>query len=350
MRIKKIVTVRTASFILPLFLMTASVSCSLDVTTDVNRGPGIHFRAHSSPSVKATETTTNNLTDFWVTAISGTDTYFEDVQFSGSQTGTYYTSSTPYFWPSDGSTLNFLAYSPAKEDLGNPTITFNNKTKTMTGFKTEDAIADQVDFIYALASGSSANASTGVALKFGHALSQIQIKAKSENGSYTFKIKGAKIANVLPEGNLNLADGSWTGSGTKASYEVPEANSVEVTLNTNASDLMGLVGNAMLVPQQLTEWNKTSGDDGTYLAVKVNITTTSGGIQIFPSTPGEYGYACVPINTKWEPGYRYIYILDFSDGAGTDEDGNPILGNPIKFTVSVEDWKSTNPAETPVEM
>lgn len=102
--------------------------------------------------------------------------------------------------------------------------------------------------------------------------------------------------------------------------------------------------------------------------------------QMFPLKDNEttfnenlYGYVCVPISTEWLPGKKYIYTLEFcgqESGAGiyppeddmtdlglptggdgkeyitviptdpTDQKkpGDPVLTNPIKFSVSVKDW------------
>ena len=69
------------------------------------------------------------------------------------------------------------------------------------------------------------------------------------------------------------------------------------------------------------------------------------------SSVGEYGWVAVPVGTNWVAGQKYVYTLDFSNGAGrvdpekpdpTDPDpfepGEPILGDPIKFTVTVTPW------------
>ena len=113
--------------------------------------------------------------------------------------------------------------------------------------------------------------------------------------------------------------------------------------------------NAMLIPQQLTAWtpdsDKTNTKKGAYIAVKVNITTASGA-RIYPdASVGEYDWVAVPVGTNWVAGQKYVYTLDFSNGAGrvdpekpdpTDPDpfepGEPILGDPIKFTVTVTPW------------
>ena len=75
---------------------------------------------------------------------------------------------------------------------------------------------------------------------------------------------------------------------------------------------------------------------------------------------GKYAFSAVPIDTNWEPGKKYTYTLNFcgDNGGGgqvdpdpdptdpdvdpdpTDDDpGDPILGKPIYFTVTVDDWQ-----------
>lgn len=79
---------------------------------------------------------------------------------------------------------------------------------------------------------------------------------------------------------------------------------------------------------------------------------------------GKYAFSAVGIDTNWEPGKKYTYMLNFCDndgGAGeidplpTDpanpsdpnvdptpipggNGGDPVLGKPIKFSVSVDEW------------
>ncbi len=89
------------------------------------------------------------------------------------------------------------------------------------------------------------------------------------------------------------------------------------------------------------------------LAVKVKITTAAGA-RVYPVSPNvDYDWVAVPINTNWEAGKKYIYTLDFSNGAGKVdpekevdpsvpedhyEPGDNILGGAIKFTVNVTGW------------
>lgn len=150
--------------------------------------------------------------------------------------------------------------------------------------------------------------------------------------------------------------------------------------------------NLLLIPQQLTAWagtqDKPNDNNGAYILFLCRVEAVHDGElhegledpaiksengkhihQLFPDTKTfdetQYGYTCVPIGTKWEPGKRYIYNLSFcgaTSGAGIyppenilanmpagdgkyittrpkgKEVGDPVLDDPIRFTVTVKDW------------
>lgn len=151
----------------------------------------------------------------------------------------------------------------------------------------------------------------------------------------------------------------------KTNYAVEYATTPR-TLAADAATMMGTANdNAMLLPQQLVAWtpetDKVNTNKGAYIALKIQITTKDGA-RVYPAkAKGDYDWAAVAINTKWEAGKKYVYTLDFSNGAGkvnpekpqpvdpTDpfKPGEDILGKPIKFTVIVTPWA---PADQPVEM
>ena len=329
----------------------AMASCSKDETTGINNGNAIDFR--TALGTRASETTTANIEKFNVTALTAAgDNFFTDVEFS--KDGSFFTSTPSYYWPNDGSTLSFYAYSPAAADL-NAAITIDKTTKQLVDYSPAAAIADQKDFITASASGSKANETTGVALTFGHRLSQIEIKAKNTNDAYVYKVKGVRIAKAQSKGSFDFATNAWTLAADKADYQV--TYDTEKTLAAAATSMMAAENdNAMLLPQSLTAWDstndKTNTDAGAYLALLVNICTKDGA-QVYPATAGEYKWVAVGIDTTWAAGKKYIYTLDFSNGAGKvdpedptpDPEPNPqpgddIMGNPIKFTVEeVTAWE-----------
>lgn len=65
----------------------------------------------------------------------------------------------------------------------------------------------------------------------------------------------------------------------------------------------------------------------------------------------EFGWAAVPVGVNWERGKKYVYTLDFSNGVGIQDPEDPrpgaaIIGDGIKFSVSVVDWEATSYSTT----
>ena len=202
----------------------------------------------------------------------------------------------------------------------------------------------------ASASGSKADETSGVALTFDHQLSQIEVKARNANEGYVYQIKGVRFAQPVAKADFDFATSEWTLStdaADKAVYDVTYNN--VVTLNTFAQNIMKSEGdNAMLIPQQLVAWDaendQTNANKGAYLSVYAKVTTADGA-KVYPKADGmEYAWLAVPVDTKWEAGYKYVYTLDFTSGAGYpdplggDPTGSTALGGPIKFTMDVNPW------------
>lgn len=342
--------------------MTAMLiaSCSSDDVVSTNTGRAIDFR--TSVGTRGTETTTANIDKFWVTAIDEAGAnYFSKQEFT--KDGGFFTSSPVYYWPAGK--LNFVAYSPSELDLGG-TLTISNTTKELKDFSPAAEIADQKDFVTATATGTkAANETKGVDLKFAHQLSQIEIKAKNTNTGYTYKVVGVRIGKPVSKGTFTFDTNKWTLTPTEKTNYAVEYTTPR-TLAVDSATMMGTANdNAMLLPQQLVAWtpeaDKTNTKNGAYIALKIQI-TTKGGARVYPAkAKGDYDWAAVAIGTNWEAGKKYVYTLDFSNGAGkvdpekpqpvdpTDpfKPGEDILGKPIKFTVTVTPWVS---ADQPVEM
>ncbi|MGI6794230.1 fimbrillin family protein, partial [Bacteroides sp. KG68] len=154
------------------------------------------------------------------------------------------------------------------------------------------------------------------------------------------------------------------------------------TLDTEAKSIMfdetsDKTNNFLMIPQQLTAYDKNSHTDGAYIAVLCQISSKDGSslTRLYPAEGDDaYAYSAVAINTKWEPGKKYIYTLTYGAGDGNggggivppnqgnpDPDnpvdptepqdptphnpGDPILDAPIKFTVEeVEVWSNQEEA------
>lgn len=408
-----------------------AVSCSNDEIEQVNRGTEITF---NTAVTRAAVETTTSLKEFkvWAQSVGYEGTMLIDGQVAKKQTAggqNYFKTDDPIYWPSDIAQIDFWAVSPT--DIN---IQMDNTTKVIN-FTPDTNPSDQKDLIVAYESASRSKG-TNVNLKFNHALSQIIVKAKrgevhkDNNGEDETKaviIKGAWIVNVQPDGALSFKKENeaqhymeWESTGTKRYYgsvfSMPvnltghDAHNVLAETKAEENGVSANGNNLMLVPQELSTWNldtedKTKNEDqGAYILFLCRVTAehqgsthssgteTTGGVkegdnththQLFPYTGNyddeEYGFSCIPINTKWEPGKKYIYTLEFcgpTSGAGiypptmdveniqkTLENnskyitkipeipgadgtpktvGDPVLDQPIRFTVEVESWEEWN--------
>ena len=340
--------------------MMIMAACTTDNLKENSRGQKIDFRASTT---KATELTTANFNSFICTAINENgDFHFSDEEFE--RLGTYYSSATDYYWPSDGSTLNFYAWSPSVDQIGG-TLSITATEQKLTGFTCNPDISQQVDFISSTGSGNKVNSVAGMELNFNHNMSQIEVKTRSANTGYIYSITGVRIGNVLSSGDFDLKTGTWSNLNTLNSYTVEYAEAR--TLDELSTSLMKVNGdNAMLIPQEVTPWDPendpTNTAKGSYIAVKVRITTATGEI-IYPLV-GEYDWIAVPLGnggvTNWESGLRYIYTLDWSTGGGyvypekpaypadyegkdCFDAGEKVMSTPMALGISVDGWSNNYP-------
>lgn len=350
-------------------VLLASLSCSHDELAEANGGNAIGFRTPALTR-SAEIQYASDLEDigFNVSAYleSGDSSpysyscYFSDEHFSFMAES--FISSTAYYWPSDGSNLKFYAYAPALDGF-NASVSANGDATDgkmrITGFKPAEAIANHQDFVVAEAKSnkSEASESTGVSLEFEHALSQIQICAWNQSSHYVIKVAGVRLGNFATAGTYTFGPGDddnvWSVGDATADYETTYN---PIAMSSSEMDLMGNGGNAMVVPQQLTKWNPLSpSSKGAYIGVKLNIKTKANAnaeasAQAFPAVKDAYDWVAVPIDTDLQPGVRYKYRLDFTDGAGyvapnVDDATNVTgtrLGNDIEFDVTVSEWVEQN--------
>ncbi len=335
--------------------LALATSCSQeDLTSQSNLSNNeISINASMGLKSRATETTTTNLTSIYVSAfISNNANYMSQVNYTKSES-TWSTAAGTFFWPAT-ETLNFYAYAPeittSTDNTGTVTIDKDNQKVTdFTPYVKSEETADaakQVDFVYATAKGSAnsqtegeANATNGVTLNFKHALSQIIVQAKNSNSAYQVEVSGVKLGNVYGKGNFTFGttsgNASWTTSGEKTTVYTTEHNAV--TLTSDAANVDNDQA-FMLIPQQLVKGDNSKASAGSYLALKVKITMKSGD-NTYDGQKYYEGYAYVGLDTNWEMGKKYTYIVDFSKGAGQKEDGSKIFGDEIKIaTVTVTEW------------
>ena len=315
---------------------------------------------------RATEISNANLSSIYVTALGETseNDLFANLQFKKGSNG-FFESSPEYFWPGDDSELTFYAYAPSQDEIG-ADVTINGTSKKLENFTVAEDISQQVDFITAKATGKkSVNETSGVELDFAHQLAQIELRAKTDNTAYTYKVIGMRIGRPEFVGTFDFETMKWTLDDWHDTV-VYESSCDTVTLSSTPVSIMGASGNAMLLPQTLTPWSPKDDPDNVarevYLSVLINI-TSADGMRVYPfptdtkkddnGNQRTYAWASIPLSGTWEAGKHYIYTLDFTNGAGyVDPDdpipGKSVLGGPIKFTVDVDNWAQPDTIDVPM--
>lgn len=330
--------IRKSMICVALASMALATSCSQDDMASeysLSKSP-IKMNTSFGLSTRAVETTISNISSFRVSAFQdGKANYMSDVEYTSTNGSTWSTTAGSFFWPVSGD-LRMYCYAPDQPGQSG-TYTLDKDTQILDDFTPNTAASDQKDFVYAKATGNAAqNGSTGIDINFQHALSEITIAAKNSNKAYTVEVTGVKLGNITNKGTFTFpsvsgASASWTLSSSasdKQDYTTTWAT--PVALGDAATTMDAANVPFMLIPQQLEDADKAS--EGAYIAVKAKITMQGGQVV-------HDGWSYVGIDTKWEMGKRYAYTLDFSAGAGQDENGNPILsGSAIKLNCSVTPW------------
>lgn len=384
--------------ILAAFALVA-FSCTKTEVKDDTPKKGINFSAYTAKPTKAAQedVTNDKLLSFEVTAIGNAigneATYFDNVTFN--KKNTVWESDTKYFWPAFP--LTFYAYNtPTKGTFSRDISNIENSGPKLK-FSPSSELAEQEDLVAAYAKGKkeedaiSAERSS-LPITFYHYLTQVIVKAKNSNSTYTVVVDGVKLANMAGEGTFTFGNSgtmvATAGTMVATAGHVNSSSSVDYderfdgkTLNGDAVEVMtnGTDGRWYLIPQSVAAWNRDKNipvqdEDimqnkgyGTYLALKVKITANGGALKIYPATDDASGWMAVPIPTDWTSsavttpsifaqGKKYTIILDFfgSNGAGyvdpeypsdLDGDGNAnndngkkIIGGEIKFNATVETW------------
>lgn len=258
-----------------------------------------------------------------------------------------------YYWPKNGK-LSFDAYAPVSahaetEAAGKGKFTSDIKKGLQITKYTVAALANQYDLLYSTRAvnkntsngGKTGDASydgndtyDGVDIAFKHALSAIEVKAKTAvaYGDDVIQLTGVTIQNAYNKGtfsqNMNspIAEGSpeWTGHGNEVNYVL---FSGAQSLSSTSVVESPTISNAIVLPQSFTHGPKK-------VSIKVDYQIKHGNAYL-PQTQTFYlsdtkVTGADPVEqSKWEMGKKYTYTLVF-----TLED--------IHFAPEVAEWTNVN--------
>lgn len=273
-------------------------------------------------------------------------------------TGGVWMSNPPQKWGGN-SQLSFFLTSPKLSEWATGfELTADNKAQELLITISED-ISTQKDYVVAYlpnANKDEFNKPTEAHLK--HVLSSVEIKAKNTNDAFVYQVKGIRLNGVNEKAKVNFSTESAAPNDATTTRSYEQTYAPAITLNGGDQSLMGSAQNAILAPQpaegtlaQRWEGQVPTYSTLTYISVLVNITSKYGA-QVYPAGGG-FGWVAIGLPYEWESGKKYVYTLDFSDGAGRVDPnpgndvhpgvsdpalGKPILGKRVKFGIAVSPW------------
>lgn len=364
----------------------AMASCSKDETTQTNTGNAIDFRASVGKSTRANVTNLANMNTFYVTALGNGTNYFTRMEVTSQDNGQTWQTAQTHYWPAYD--LEFFAanmrtnmnVTPAEQSIA------DYQPHVLSAPVGEAGYEPQHDLVVAYNTGNRAqNEGTGVALNFKHVLSQIEIHAKNSDPTKKVEVLGVRLCRLGTTGTFTLdpkaettpemtiGQQMWSLTGTlKQNYLLRSAMmATPRTLTAEAQSIMPNDDNFMIIPQKTDAWTGGKTPDGTYISVLCRIYSVHEGAEtlLYPEPTdadrkdGMYAFSSVPVAMDLQPGYKYTYTLEFfgTNGGGGEVDPDPstqpdypdidkdpkpdkeggdeIFGQPIKFTVTVDEWK-----------
>ncbi len=385
-------------------------SCSQEDVLYVNQKADnnvIAFTARTSKTTRAKDFTTDNLESFMVFGLKGdmneespnlTEYFGQPVEFKKQNVPMadangvlrdYFTSDTPYYYPTDNSPITVMAFAPTTL-TGVAGWTTDGKF-TITNYTVKDSIDKQEDIIAEwvalwrptleeMEDEDIAEHWYKNDIVFEHALTKVFVSSASNSDTrYKYEVAGVKLGNVAktgscvgrqafhddedpensdPEGIDNKYF-KWTvdeNSVGDFTYIFDEPIEISNTGKTSLMSYTGEKGSFLMLPQQLkaeiVSENPESEsvvqlemkDGVAYVALLIRITYNQTGEVVYPYAEGveaitetigegddavEYAWAAFPVASEWQM-QRYVdYYVDFSKGAGYVAPG---ADSKIEFT------------------
>ncbi len=295
---------KPVKFLSILTVMALAAGCSNDETAEMNKGNAIGFNVVvGTPTRTEGLKTTNNITRFVVSAVTGGRLYMDQALLSKSNDVWEYKTENPNgtiigdagisYWPA--APVDFYAYYPSKgissqmQEEGSA-VTLTPEKQTIR----YNVTGGDEDLLYAANIGETKDKHTTapVEVNFRHALSQIVFKARlTPDSPIDVDIKQIRVRYVQNKGTLtwptvttapNLEEdngcdtenddtwGKWTLEGGQGYYQLFWDSKEKITELNESSPESGPIGRTLfLLPQRLDPWLVSDGKGG----VKVNNST-----------------------------------------------------------------------------
>ena len=334
--------------------IAAAVSCTKSDIVDTKFNEAISFENYigrdamtkATPYGPKVKPTTIGLYGFYTGAdaagwTSATNSnLWGNEQLSSTDEGETYSYTNTKYWTNDTDQYTFFAYAPFSEAAPTGTTVKDPAIE----FEVEEAIKDQVDFLYSNNKKNTKKTDNpeGVELVFNHALSRITVKASENQDEYDYKIYGVSLSGEFnTSGSLKLSDASWDPTAEDVNYvflaNTEGATGVKVPTPAAAVGTEGEEGyKAAVKPYDF------AGTDNYLMVIPTDFSANEGAVltvtyaTIYDNHESNKMVKVLPVKTKFEMGKAYSFDLVFS----------PNTDNEIEFTVSVNTWEPET--DTPV--
>ena len=241
-----------------------------------------------------------------------------------------------YYWPKNGY-LSFDAYAPSAASSDGTFSSSVEKGLQIAGYTVKD-LAQQYDLLYSTrtlnkttSTGGNNDTYDGVDIAFHHALSAIEVTAKTDKDySDAIKLKTITILNAYSKGtfNQNMTDATtegtaaWSGQSTETPYELFSGDQA-LSTSPLSSASSPAIKNAILLPQSFDHSPETVNK----VSIQVNYAIKHGEEYLDQTQTFTLNTTTVSsaIQNGWEKGKRYTYNFIFSL-------------KDIYFAPSVENW------------
>lgn len=321
----------------------------------------------------------------WVLAENETDltagkSYFQQDNLTKSGSTWAYDNEFGRYWPNNGETLDFYAWTNGTATDANSYISenlggFDWNSGTPQLVKIEQKNAAAMNDILCAATPQAKHAkpnptSEKVSINFRHALAQVGVTAKVENPKIRVQIEEVALVNLNKYGDMTFPRSSAASTGANATWAAngsadnalltvvsdvtkdgegqiieynTDAAAEPVNLTADKEDLfmvMPISGYTASVPAGITPTSVT----GTCIRLSVKIWNIANAssyagtdVQIYGKNDG-YAYIYIPVAFSWESGKKYTYNLTFGKGnAGYDVNGQPTIVK-VDWEPSITDW------------
>lgn len=346
----------------------ALASCSNDeVLREAERADTISFRTQVAASTRGAlldQAVLQGNNQLYVTTFKEDgELLYPETEYNYDKKEGAWAANPPQQWQGNDKLDFYLAYPALSEWRKNFEL---SKPSKMITFLVDEEISNQKDYVAARVLASKQDGTVEVKLK--HMLAAVEVRVKNSNPTLKYTMSGVRLCGVNKEATVRLDE--INNPNFRVLYGTPMTRNykidicpTELTPNGSVVSLMGENKFAILPPQPGNpKWNgertevHPESPVGTYIGVLLQIRNKYGAF-IYPANGG-FGRVAIPMEFKWDSGKKYVYTLDFSNGAGrvdpTDpgvdvhpgtldpEKGQPIFNGPVTFTVDVSEWTNEN--------